>query len=600
MRLSKLWSDIKLMLFFIWKGDKSIFILKIINIISLTVQTVIGALSMKWILDGIQTGTVKEAAYLILKIQLLQFLFYSIMTLVGRIIIPRTEYKLRNYLQNIFINKSLLHDLECYEDFEFYDNYTKAARVADKKAMDFLNMMSDLVRQIITLISLIGIISSMDPILLLFTLIIILVTIFDTNRSNYWSHEEYEAEQSIERRANYIKKIAHQRQFAKDVRIYNWGSFLIKKLNETFKEKYQIFKKYNDKYWRIKYIVNLTNTLIISPAIMIYLVYCLFTGSITIGSFTVLLGICYSVSGQVSAIFNDISNLNFESQYYVSHLRGILEYNSTIEAASSSNYRNITAIETIEFKNVSFSYPHHEVQVLKNISFKIEKKQKVAIVGKNGVGKSTLVKLLLRLYDVTEGEILINGISIKEYNIKDLRKCFSCTLQDYNIYAFTVAENVSMQNLQDEDKIMESLSFTNMDGRIGSLKNTYRSYISREFDEHGVEFSGGERQKLAISRAYYNKSSVFIMDEANSALDPLAEYDLNSKIISNLEDQTVIFVTHRLSTTTHADTILVLDQGKLIDKGNHLELMERNTLYNSMFSCQAKAYLSRKELQKYE
>ena len=600
MKLSKLWSDIKLMISFIWKGDKSIFIFKIINIIALTAQSVLGALSMKWVLDGIQTRTLKEAAYLVLSIQLLQFLFYSIVTLVGRIVIPRTEYKLRNYLQNIFIQRSLLHDLECYENFRFYDNYTKAARVADKKAMDFLNMLSDMIRQIVTLISLIGILSSMDPVLMLFTLIIVLITIFDTNRSNYWSHEEYEAEQSIERRANYIKKIAHQRLFAKDVRVYNLGEFLIQKLNETFKEKYAIFKKYNGKYWRIKYIVSLINTLIILPAIRIYLIYCLFTGSITIGSFTVLVNICFSVSGQISAIFNDISNMNFESQYYVSHLRGILEYNSTIEATLGSNYKNIASIETIEFKNVSFSYPHHDVQVLKNISFKIEKRQKVAIVGKNGVGKSTLIKLLLRLYDVTEGEILINGISIKEYNIRDLRKCFSCTLQDYNIYAFTVAENLSMQNSQDEDKIMESLAFTNMEGRIGSLKNTYRTYISREFDEHGVEFSGGERQKLAISRAHYNKSSVFIMDEANSALDPLAEYDLNSKIISNLADQTVIFVTHRLSTTTHADTILVLDQGELIDKGNHLELMERNALYNSMFSCQAKAYLSHKELQKYE
>ena len=250
------------------------------------------------------------------------------------------------------------------------------------------------------------------------------------------------------------------------------------------------------------------------------------------------------------------------------------------------------------FNNVYFKYPKHDEWVLDNVSFKINPGEKIAIVGKNGAGKSTIIKLLLRLYDVTDGEILIDGINIKNINVIDLRKIFSVIFQDFNIYSFTIAENI-MMNLYDDTKKKEidnALQLFDLKEYFNKYGDPKDIYLNREFDENGIVLSGGLMQQLAIARAIYSDGTIALFDEPNSSLDPIAEYNLNKTIISNINSKSAIFVTHRLSTAVMADKIFLLDKGKIVEVGSHTELLSKKGLYYEMFEKQNTIYRILKEL----
>ena len=594
-------SDIKLMLKYIWNGDKFIIPLKFISLIIATLQTAVGTLYIKWIIDSI---TAYSSFDIVIKqiiiLQLTSIILYSASTIISNIIIPRREYKLRNSLQNVFIKKALKQDLECYENFKFYDNYTKAIRYADRKALDFLNILFSIAKNVFNVILLSSIIITLDPFILIIIAVMVIISFFDQNRSSRYSQEQYEAEETINRKSEYIKRVSHFKDFAKEVRLYNLGQFLINKLNETFVEKYKIYKETNTKYWLFKYIICVINNLMIAPVLLGYIAFKTIAGDITLGSFTVLFSSCYQISGELAGIINSIDRLNFESEYYVSHLRGILDYQPLIEN-DIENKKSIKKIVSIEFKNVFFKYPHHDELILNNISFRITSGEKIAIVGRNGVGKSTIIKLLLRLYDVTDGVILINDTDIKNYNIVDLRKCFSTVMQDYNIFAFSIRENISMGEDYNENDIQASLEFSGLAHKIKSIDAGLDANIGREFDESGVNFSGGELQKLSLSRAYIRNSSVIVLDEANSSLDPFAEFELNEKIMQIASDQIALFVSHRLTTTACSDKIIMIDNGKIIESGTHEQLCsDPNSHYREMFEKQAHAYEINKVIKEYE
>lgn len=290
--------------------------------------------------------------------------------------------------------------------------------------------------------------------------------------------------------------------------------------------------------------------------------------------------------------------ISFESEYYVTKLRKMLELESQIEAFEEGV--DIEEIESIEFQHVSFTYPNHTRVILNDVSFQIEKGNKIALVGKNGAGKSTIVKLLLRLYDVTDGEILINGTSIKKYNIRSLRNCFSAVLQDYQIMDFSIRDNLTLgQNISDEE-IKGALSFVELSERIDKCNAGIETFIGREFEPNGENFSGGECQKLAIARGFLRNCSCCIFDEANSSLDPFAEAAINKKLMEKNDGNIMIMVTHRLTAAVSASGIIHIEDGKVIGVGDHLSLMDTDPLYHEMFLSQAKLYEVQRDNVQYE
>ena len=264
-------------------------------------------------------------------------------------------------------------------------------------------------------------------------------------------------------------------------------------------------------------------------------------------------------------------------------------------------------LETIELKNVTFAYSSTEStdekdgdeskenppkNSLEGIDLTIHKGEKIAIVGYNGAGKTTLTKLLMRLYDPTEGEILYNGRNLKEYDIASLRARIGTVFQDYKIFASTIAENVLGDECTEEKRntVTDALTKATFREKLDSLEKGMDTELTKEFYEDGVNLSGGESQKVAIARIFAKPYDLVIMDEPSSALDPIAEYELNHTILEYAQDKTVVFISHRLSTTRMADRILMFADGKLMEWGSHDELMAQNGRYAEMFKLQAEKY----------
>ncbi len=265
------------------------------------------------------------------------------------------------------------------------------------------------------------------------------------------------------------------------------------------------------------------------------------------------------------------------------------------EENTTTNFNGIileaSDIEIIEFLNVTFSYPNSNNYALKNISFSIKKGDKLAILGKNGAGKTTIVKLLLRLYDPDEGSILINGKNIKEYNTHSLRSSIRTLFQDFAVYAFSIYDNITLGKKISDEEISNALKEVDLFNKISHLENGINTPITSQLYEGGVELSGGETQKIAISRIFSSDCSFFILDEPTSSLDPYAEYNLYNKLLEcSKHDNTFIVISHRLTLTHKMSKIIVVENGSIAECGNHAELMERGGIYAEMYKIQSEKY----------
>lgn len=270
-------------------------------------------------------------------------------------------------------------------------------------------------------------------------------------------------------------------------------------------------------------------------------------------------------------------------------------YFSIIEAESSKVYGNRTLngdnLE-IEFKNVSFKYPGSESYALQNVNLTVHRGEHLAVVGRNGSGKTTFIKLLCRLYDVTDGEILINGINIKEYTRESLLHLYSVVFQDFSIFSLTVAQNVACGEGYNKEKLYKALDEANIKSRILSLDKKENTTAYKNTDKSGVEFSGGEAQKLALARALYKDAPIVILDEPTAALDPIAENEIYNRFNSFVQNKTAIYISHRLSSCAFCERIAVFDSARLIETGSHSELLNKNGVYASLWNAQAKYYIS--------
>jgi ABC-type multidrug transport system fused ATPase/permease subunit len=288
-------------------------------------------------------------------------------------------------------------------------------------------------------------------------------------------------------------------------------------------------------------------------------------------------------------IIFSISNIS-ENKIRIKDFREFNQWKSDVEDTGDLE---LQTIDSIHFCNVSFTYPGNENPTIKNMSFEIDARERVALVGINGAGKSTIVKLLLKFYDVTEGSILINGIDIKRFTQASLRRFFSVMFQDYANYAFTLRENIAISDIKSPstaDKVIEACKKSGVDEIYKDWEKGLNSYIYKEFEMDGKELSGGENQKVALGRTFYRDAEIIILDEPSSSLDPESEYKLFNKMIELCKDKGVILISHRLSNVILAEKILVIEDGKLIEQGTHSELINKNGRYASLFRYQAERY----------
>jgi ATP-binding cassette subfamily C protein len=415
---------------------------------------------------------------------------------------------------------------------------------------------------------------------------------------NYWAELKFNKRSMeidgqyppLERRLRYYADFMQEYQFGKDLRLYGLKGLLAKKYRDSSEDiaildgrKMGARNKKNAVFAGIE----AANEIIIYA----YAIYRFLNGSISIGDFAMYIIAIRAFCGTFGELASSLARLLYLSEgigIVRSFLRRVSEGGSQAlpPAPGAPRYE-------IEFVNVSFKYPSQEAYALKDVSLKIGSGQKLALVGENGAGKTTLVKLLMGLYVPTSGEILINGASTATLDKKSLYRLFSVVFQDVELFALTLAENISMEPRAETDtqKARRCMEGAGMGGALGRLPGGLDTMVTKNVFEGGADFSGGERQRIAIARALYRDRPILVLDEPTAALDAFAESEIYGILDGIARDKTCVFISHRLSSVAFCDRALLLDGGRVCERGTHAELMESRGKYYEMFSLQARHYM---------
>ena len=479
-------------------------------------------------------------------------------------------------------------NLEQAENAKVFELYDKAYDgLYDSSDVDY-TIFTVLVSKIFSLIAVGYVFSSIHIGLLVFVLVTLIIEFILDLYKNTKLHEKDKEISSLSYKTNYITQTLTDYKIARDIFIYQSKDFFLNKYDNVKSEVLRLSKekkKIGIRFDLISGIINFVRTCIIYIVAIIKYI----NGELPIANFLLFYNavkqMAYAI-WQILSSFSSIFKMCERFDDYVEYKK-ISESNRALGNCKVENKR-----PTFEFVNVSYRYPNQKFDAVKNISFKIEQGQTAAIVGNNGAGKSTIIKLILRLYKATEGDILLNGMSIYEYSYDDYIAYMSIVFQDYMLYSFTIKENILFDNEENEEELNTILKDIGLEEKINSLPMKLDTPYTKRLYEDGVEFSGGQEQKLVIARCLAKNANVLILDEPTSALDPLSEYDIYKRISTIKANAFTIFISHRLSTTRFSDKILVLDDGELVEEGSHEELMLKKGLYYKTFLMQTSFYKS--------
>ena len=491
-------------------------------------------------------------------------------------------------LNNMIFKKASEVDVACYEDPVFYDSYKRATDILNSGFfLGYCLQFARVIANLLSLILIVGVVATIDKAYLIFLAPVSIVFVVEIIKSKLIYKKDLSMTSNNRIKA-YAQRTVFLKDFSKDVRCSNIFGVMLRNYQRAVDDNVRIIKTYGKKLFFFSMTGSIFGELV--PIVGTYALasYKFYNNAgADISGFSVVLSAINSVrtcAEDIARSFAELSNMAL----YFQNLRDFFEYEPKI----TSGGKQAGELESLEIKNVSFKYPHSEKYSLKNVNIKIEKGQTVALVGVNGAGKSTLVKLLLRFYDPTEGEILYNGVNIKEYDVLSLRSKIATVFQDYETFALSVAENVMCRECDENDKIQaeQMLRRSGAWDKIATLEDGVDTVLTREFDDNGAGLSGGENQKLAVARMFAKDFELAILDEPSSALDPIAEYKMYENLIAATENKTVIYISHRLSSAVLSDKIFVLDGGTVSESGSHADLMARGGKYSRMFTLQASSY----------
>lgn len=396
----------------------------------------------------------------------------------------------------------------------------------------------------------------------------------------------------INRIFGYYLDVASEKPAQKDLRLYHMDKLVTEKIrqsNETTCDEFDVANRKMGLANGANGVITEFISAFTYGYVGIRTISDMFGSRITLGSLTMYVSSAITFSTTIIQFGENLIGLWQNSQFLVPYQEFMALKEETIE---DGGVPMDDAVETLEFRNVSFTYPKTEKPVLKNVSFVVKKGEKISIVGLNGAGKSTLVKLICRMYKADSGEILVNGRDIYDYDYLSYMNVISAVFQDYKLFNFTIEENISCRESgADEKRVNYLIDEVGMREKIDTLPEGIHSRFGKEYDEEGVELSGGQGQKIAIARALYKKASMVILDEPASALDPIAEAEIYEKFNSLVEDKTAIYISHRMSSSVFCDRILIIDGGTVSDFDTHENLMKKtDSLYYKLFTSQAENY----------
>lgn len=587
---------LKFMLSVAWREKKSLYFAYVLEIISLFVPKMLEVILPKFLIDELTQiiggAPVEEHlpravlfAGLTVGVGLLMSWCNTISMQLKSVI---SEW-FTEYFDVQLAEHSMKMDFEHTENPEALDALNKA-----KEGLSWysggvtgvLDQLATIVRQAATLCGVVAIIIMTCPLLLPIQIIaLVFITIYNA-KNNAIDKESFLKLSKENRIFGYVFWDLADFKNGKDIRLYDSADMMCGKADEHSDRMVGIWRDTQRKQRRNSWKMDVVNSLRDGLSYF-YIGWLALTGAISLGDFAMCISCASTLYWSLYYIVVASQEINKRSSYAHRYLE-FLKYPAAMEKGTRAVKQGD---HTIEFRNVSFKYPRSDNFTLRNVNITIRPEEHLSIVGLNGAGKTTFIKLLCRLYDVTEGEILVDGVNIKEYSDEEYRRLFAVVFQDFKLFAFSLRDNIALAAEAEDERINETLKLSGFYEDAQKLEHGLDTTLFKSYDEKGTELSGGQQQKTAISRALYKDAPVVILDEPTAALDPMAEYDIYRRFDTLVGGKTAIYISHRLSSCKFCDRIAVFAEDTIKEYGTHEELIKlKDGIYAEMFAAQAQYY----------
>lgn len=498
----------------------------------------------------------------------------------------RKSYEIQSAVKGKLFAKAISVDLSCYEDSTYYNKYTFTMSQCANKISRLIDAAASFTSSLISVVSCVALSVMIDPVTLPFAFLPF-VTLLLRQKRNKIDHAANQKISDINRQKDYVRRVFYQDAYAKDMRTTNIHKPLFTRFQEASEKIVEVYRKEGCKVAAVCMIEFFVNKVLSEYAVLVYAAWkTVVDRSMQYGDCLIIVSTLQNIYDSVNGILETGSSVH-EISLYMEDLHTFLEETQTEQAPQATT---AASSGDIQIEKLSFRYPRTDRYVLEDISMHIRKGEKIAIVGPNGAGKSTLVKLLLGLYAPSAGSIKLNGEDYQVLDRQSIRDVYSVVLQNYRHFSISVKENIELGTPADDETVGLALEKSGLLSRVSKMKNGMHSLLDKELDASGEILSGGEQQKLAIAHVYLQNSDIIILDEPASALDPIAEHEMYERMLNMSDGKTVIFISHRLSSTTMADRIYYLEHGRVAEFGTHDELMEKGGLYSELFRIQAENY----------
>jgi len=573
-----------------WKNKKRWIFLRMFRSIVSAVVPVINILLSKYIVDELVNGQdLKKLITYVAIVVGLTFFSAAVSSYIG----PKC-FVLKAKLYYIILEQMSVHAASL--DYEFLENPEilnlkqrawKCLSSGGNGVLKVIEEVFDLIAQFIALCGILAIIFTLSPWIIVLLFVIVGANAFLSAKTNKKRFSFDREKTPYERKSGYWSHLMEDFAYGKEIRLWNLSDFLLGKMHKANEESNAWYSKVMMCDAKVGVFRSFTG-LIQQGAMYAYLVYAVIVQGMTIGSFTMYFSAIMSFSGTLQKFADYYTNVK-EMAMYLDDYKKYMELPCRSKSPATL-VPKLSKNSVIEFRDVSFTYSGGKTPAVTDLNVRIPVGQKLSLVGANGAGKTTFVKLLTRLYDPTEGQILLDGTDIREFNYTEWLKLFAPVFQDYKLFSTTLEENIKL-NINDADETVEDcVEKAGLKEKLNALPKGFQTHLFKKFNDDAVELSGGESQKLAIARALYKNSPIVILDEPTAALDPLSEYDIYTRFGQLVGGKTAVFVTHRLGSVQFCDRILVFDKGRIKEDGTHRELLSAQKLYAEMWEHQASFY----------
>jgi ATP-binding cassette, subfamily B, bacterial len=585
----------KRLLILVWNIDPKLFTVSVVAILIPAIVPFINIYIYKLLIDQV-VAIVGGAPfnpnlfYPLILIRVLTYFFQDAAFRTQNLVERLLWTKVPIYINQIAFKKVSSLDMYYYENDKFRDLIEKFRESYDNRPQrlvtNLLYSLQSVVQVGIALVALFN----LNPFFILLILLVALPEFLLQNQQSKLAYGIWNQESSLRKRFHYLIRMVEAHREHKEVKLFGLADRFLKELKKLQEGFYKNNTALAMRNYKLTLSFNVLSTAVFI-GVELYVIFQALARRLTIGDINFYTGVVANFQNGLGGLLRNLNNV-FDSALYVASVFEVIDKEPIIKEIENPVVLKLNKAPVIEFENVTFRYPDTNKNILENFSLKINPGEKVAFVGENGAGKSTVIKLLARFYDVDEGQILINGIDIENLSIKDWYKHIGVLFQDFNRYEDTVSENIYSGNVEKEfdlDEVIKASSLAGAHKMVEGLDKKYDQMLGRMFEE-GIELSGGQWQKIALARAFFRNAPVLVLDEPTASIDAKAESEIFNRVEKLSRDKTVIIISHRFSTVRNADKIYVIEDGKIVEAGSHHELLKLNKLYAEMFKLQAAGY----------